>query len=55
MPCRPQAIALMRITLGLLILPPTSVRASDTEINQLLQRPVARDWVTNGGNLTNQR
>ena len=55
MPCRPQAIALMRITLGLLILPPTSVRASDTEINQLLPSPVARDWVTNGGNLTNQR
>ena len=29
--------------------------ASDPEIDRLLQSPVATDWVTNGGNLTNQR
>jgi quinohemoprotein ethanol dehydrogenase len=30
-------------------------RAGDPEIDRLLQSPVAKDWVTNGGNLTNQR
>src|SRR5499427_5438188 len=30
-------------------------RAGDREIDRLLQSPVAKDWVTNGGNLTNQR
>jgi glucose dehydrogenase len=29
--------------------------AADPEIDQLLTSPVAKDWVTNGGNLTNQR
>ena len=31
------------------------VRAADLEIDRLLQSPVTKDWVTNGGNLTNQR
>jgi alcohol dehydrogenase (cytochrome c) len=31
------------------------VRAADPEIDRLLQSPVGKDWVTNGGNLTNQR
>jgi alcohol dehydrogenase (cytochrome c) len=30
-------------------------RAGDPDIDRLLQSPVAKDWVTNGGNLTNQR
>jgi hypothetical protein len=30
-------------------------RAADPEIDQLLRSPVGKDWVTNGGNLTNQR
>jgi quinohemoprotein ethanol dehydrogenase len=30
-------------------------QATDPEIDRLLQSPVAKDWVTNGGNLTNQR
>jgi quinohemoprotein ethanol dehydrogenase len=30
-------------------------QATDPEINRLLQSPVGKDWVTNGGNLTNQR
>src|SRR3954471_18007087 len=29
--------------------------AADPEIDKLLQSPVGKDWVTNGGNLTNQR
>jgi quinohemoprotein ethanol dehydrogenase len=31
------------------------VCASDAEIDKLLTSPVANDWVTNGGNMTNQR
>ena len=29
--------------------------AADPDIDRLLQSPVGKDWVTNGGNLTNQR
>jgi alcohol dehydrogenase (cytochrome c) len=29
--------------------------ARPSEIDRLLQSPVGKDWVTNGGNLTNQR
>ena len=29
--------------------------AADPAIDDLLRNPVAKDWVTNGGNLTNQR
>ena len=32
-----------------------AARAADPEIDRLLQSPVGKDWVTNGGNLTNQR
>ena len=32
-----------------------AARAADPEIDTLLQNPVGKDWVTNGGNLTNQR
>jgi len=32
-----------------------ATRAADPEIDKLLQSPVTKDWVTNGGNLTNQR
>jgi quinohemoprotein ethanol dehydrogenase len=39
--------------LGMVIAGP--VRAADPEIDKLLQSPVGKDWVTNGGNLTNQR
>src|SRR5215831_12747529 len=31
------------------------VRAADPEIDKLLQSSVGKDWVTNGGNMTNQR
>src|SRR6201998_1989343 len=55
MRCRPQAIVVVWIVLGLLMLQVTAVRGADPELNQLLQSPVARNWVTSGGNLTNQR
>src|SRR5690349_11394454 len=29
--------------------------AQDAEIDRLVRGPVGKDWVTNGGNLTNQR
>ena len=34
---------------------PTTAQPHDPEIDQLLLRPVTKDWVTNGGNATNQR
>ena len=40
------------VILFLVILP---VLAADQEIDRLLRSPVGKDWVTNGGNLTNQR
>jgi alcohol dehydrogenase (cytochrome c) len=50
-----QAMAPVWIAATMIISQITAVRAGGPEINQLLQSPVARDWVTNGGNLTNQR
>jgi quinohemoprotein ethanol dehydrogenase len=43
------------IALGVLLLGAAPLRAADPEIDHLLQSPVGKDWVTNGGNLTNQR
>ena len=40
---------------GLLFLKPIATSAADPEIDALLRSPVGKDWVTNGGNLTNQR
>jgi len=37
------------------LLPLCPVKAADPEIDRLLQSPVGKDWVTNGGNMTNQR
>ena len=31
------------------------VGAADPEIDKLLRGPVGKDWITNGGDLTNQR
>jgi quinohemoprotein ethanol dehydrogenase len=39
--------------LVLLAVSPTST--ADPEIDRLLRSPVGKDWVTNGGNLANQR
>jgi alcohol dehydrogenase (cytochrome c) len=43
------------VVLGLFFLSPVTVKATNPEIDRLLQAPVGKDWVTNGGNLTNQR
>src|SRR6266566_1826648 len=32
-----------------------TTRAADPEIDRMIRGPVGKDWVTNGGNLTNQR
>jgi quinohemoprotein ethanol dehydrogenase len=50
--CHAQRLVLMLMTLTGLFLP---VWAADEEIDRLLRGPVGKDWVTNGGNLTNQR
>src|SRR2546421_1025459 len=42
-------------TLSFLFFTVMPVLAADLEIDQLLQSAVGKDWVTNGGNLTNQR
>jgi quinohemoprotein ethanol dehydrogenase len=55
MRCRAQQMIPVVMTLGLLLPVAAPVRASDPEIDHLLQSPVGKDWVTNGGNLTNQR
>src|SRR5580692_8716602 len=43
------------IVFGLLIIAHAPARAADAEIDKLLRSPVSKDWVTNGGNLTNNR
>src|SRR6516165_5982155 len=43
------------MTLSLVFLVAMPVRAADPEIDRVLRSPVGKDWVTNGGNLTNQR
>src|SRR3989442_12848902 len=46
------AAATVGFFLLLLVVP---APAADPEIDRLLRSPVGKDWVTNGGNLTNQR
>ena len=48
-------MALTWIALILLVSRAAPGRAADPEIDRLLRSPVGKDWVTNGGNLTNQR
>jgi alcohol dehydrogenase (cytochrome c) len=43
----------MALSLFFLVVMP--VWAADAEIDRVLRSPVGKDWVTNGGNLTNQR
>ena len=52
---RAQRMLPVWISLGLLIAATVPVGAADPEIDNLLQSPVGKDWVTNGGNLTNHR
>jgi len=53
MPCR--ILRIVPVALGLSVLAAMPVQAADPEIDRLVQSPVGKDWVTNGGNLTNQR
>jgi alcohol dehydrogenase (cytochrome c) len=46
---------LVILAAGLMASGAAQVRAADPEIDKLLQSPVGKDWVTSGGNLTNQR
>src|SRR3989454_2049786 len=50
-----RSVALLMITLSVSFLVILPVLAADQEINRLLRSPIGKDWVTNGGNLTNQR
>jgi quinohemoprotein ethanol dehydrogenase len=45
----------MLMTLSFFLTLAAPVSAADPEIDRLLRSPVGKDWVTNGGNLTNQR
>ena len=47
-------LPIVPLALGLIFLA-APVKAADPEIDRLLQSPVGKDWVTNGGNMTNQR
>src|SRR5207249_10939352 len=50
---RSLALLMMILSVSFLVIWP--VLAADQEIDRLLRSPVGKDWVTNGGNLTNQR
>src|SRR6476646_7796562 len=52
---RPQRMVAILLAIGFLLPRAAPVRAADPDIDRLLQAPVGKDWVTNGGNLTNQR
>src|SRR6266436_1350003 len=47
--------AIPALAFGLALLAVMPVKAADPDIDRLLQSPVGKDWVTNGGNMTNQR
>ena len=50
-----QRLVPVLMTLSLLFLVVMPAWAADPEIDRLLRSPAGKDWVTNGGNLTNQR
>src|SRR5437870_3803735 len=52
---RVQRMLPVMLVAGLLLPRVAQVQAADPDIARLLQSPVGKDWVTNGGNLTNQR
>src|SRR4051794_16846812 len=53
MPCC--ILRIVPVALALFFMAATPAKPGDPEIDRLLQSPVGKDWVTNGGNLTNQR
>src|SRR5437867_873711 len=52
---RGQRAIAVATTLSLLLLLIHPALAADPEIDRLVRGPAGKDWVTNGGNLTNQR
>src|SRR5258706_2766466 len=50
-----QQISPILMALGLLLPGALPAGAADPEIDRLLQSTVGKDWITNGGNMTNQR
>ena len=50
-----QQISPILMALGLLFPGALPAGAADPEIGRLLQSTVGKDWITNGGNMTNQR
>src|SRR6058998_3431893 len=52
---RGQRAIAVATTLSLLLLLIHPALAADPEIDRLIRGPAGKDWVTNGGNLTNQR
>src|SRR5262245_39867228 len=48
-------LRIVPVALTLFFMGATPAKPADPEIDRLLQSPVGKDWVTNGGNLTNQR
>src|ERR1700748_595835 len=55
MRCRAQLFFVAVLALAWLCSGQMQGSAADPEIDKLLQSPVGKDWVTNGGNMTNQR
>src|SRR5882672_8685105 len=49
-----RAIAVVT-TLGFLLLMIRPALAADPDMDRMLRGPVGKDWITNGGNMTNQR
>src|SRR3989449_11097531 len=50
-----QRVIAVATALSFLLLMVKPVPAADPEVDRLLRSPVGKDWITNGGNLTNQR
>jgi quinohemoprotein ethanol dehydrogenase len=48
-----QRVIRVILAAGMILVGAAQVWAADPEIDRLLQSPVGKDWVTNGGNLTN--
>jgi quinohemoprotein ethanol dehydrogenase len=55
MPWRSSSWAAIALAACLWCIGGAAGRAADAQIDQLLRSPAGRDWLTNGGNLTNQR
>ena len=55
MPHRARRMVPILMSFCLLLPGALPVRAADPEIDRMLQSPVGKDWITNGGNMTNQR